>query len=228
MRLALPILFGLAGTLVLVWLGVWQLQRMEWKHDVIARMNAELVAPPVAVPAAPDPDRDRWLPVYASGTIEGAEILVQSSLKSVGPGFRVIAPFDMDGRRIMVDRGFIRLTDRDRARPPVTATVVGNLHWPDETDRFTPGPEGRLFFARDVALMAAELGTEPALLVVRQTDENPLAVTPLPVDTAGIPDNHLQYAITWFLFAAVWAGMTAYFVAQRRRQPDHPTESPSA
>jgi surfeit locus 1 family protein len=185
-------------------------------------MEAELTAAPVAVPANPDPQRDKWLPVEAQGRIGDQEILVQSSLKAVGPGFRVIAPFDTGGLRILVDRGFIRLTDRDRERPAVEAAVVGNLHWPDETDGFTPGPEGRLFFARDVALMAAELGTEPVLLVVRRTNEDPLAVTPLPVTTAGIPNNHLQYAVTWFLMAAVWAGMTAFFVAQRRRKPESP------
>jgi surfeit locus 1 family protein len=222
MRHTLPLRFGVLSTAVLIWLGVWQIQRLQWKENVLAEMEAELTAAPVAVPANPDPQRDKWLPVEAQGRIGDQEILVQSSLKAVGPGFRVIAPFDTGGRRILVDRGFIRLTDRDRERPAVEAAVVGNLHWPDETDGFTPGPEGRLFFARDVALMAAELGTEPVLLVVRRTNEDPLAVTPLPVTTAGIPNNHLQYAVTWFLMAAVWAGMTAFFVAQRRRKPESP------
>jgi len=222
MRHALPILFGLLGTALLIWLGVWQVQRLAWKEGVLARMETELTAAPVAIPDDPDPARHKWLPVRASGRIGGEEIRVQSSLKAVGPGFRVIAPFETEGRRIMVDRGFIRLTDRDRDRPPVDATLVGNLHWPDETDGFTPDPEGRLFFARDVAKMAAALGTEPVLLVVRETSEDPLAVTPLPVTTAGIPNNHLQYAVTWFLMAVVWAGMTAFFVAQRRRKPESP------
>jgi surfeit locus 1 family protein len=222
MRPILPVLFGLLGTAVLIGLGVWQVQRLQWKEGVLAAMEAELTAAPVAIPAAPDPASHGWLPVAAQGRITGEEILVQSSLKAVGPGFRVVAPFETDGRRILVDRGFIRLTDRDRNRPPVEADLVGNLHWPDETDGFTPDPDGRLFFARDVGLMAAELGTEPVLLVVRRTDEDPLAVTPLPVTTAGIPNNHLQYAVTWFLMALVWAGMTAFFVAQRRRKPESP------
>ncbi len=222
MRHVLPILFGLVGTALLIWLGVWQLQRLAWKEGVLARMEAELTAAPVAVPADPDPVRHAWLPVAAQGRIGDQEIRVLSSLKAVGPGFRVIAPFETEGRTIMVDRGFIRLIDRDRPRPPVDATLVGNLHWPDETDGFTPDPEGRLFFARDVAAMAAELGTDPVLLVVRETSETPLTVTPLPVTTAGIPNNHLQYAVTWFLMALAWAGMTAFFVAQRRRKPESP------
>jgi surfeit locus 1 family protein len=217
MRLLLPLMFGLAGTAILVWLGLWQMQRLDWKEAVLADMEAQMTGAPVAVPADPDPEADRYLPVQASGTIGAEEILVQASLKAVGPGYRVIAPFDLGARRILIDRGFIRQTDRDRPRPAVQATVTGNLHWPDEVDGFTPDPEGRLWFARDVPAMAAELGTDPVLLVVRRTDEAPLAVTPLPVDTAGIPNNHLQYAVTWFLLAIVWAGMTAFFAAQARR-----------
>ena len=74
----------------------------------------------------------------------------------------------------------------------------------------------RLWFARDIPSMAAALGTEPVLLVSRSSDEDPVAVTPLPVDTAGIPNNHLQYAITWFLLAGVWIVMTAYLLVSLR------------
>lgn len=217
MRFLLPLVFGLAGTLVLVWLGVWQIQRLDWKEAILADMDAQMTGAPTVIPENPDPERDRYLPVQAHGMIGTPEILVQSSLKAVGPGYRVIAPFKLDDRTILIDRGFIRQTDRDRARPSVQAEVTGNLHWPDEVDGFTPDPDGSLWFARDVPAMASALGTEPVLLVVRRTDESPLAVTPLPVDTVGIPNNHLQYAVTWFLLAIVWAGMTAFFAAQSRR-----------
>jgi surfeit locus 1 family protein len=39
------------------------------------------------------------------------------------------------------------------------------------------------------------------------------------VDTAGIPNDHLEYAVTWFALALVWLGMTAYFL----RRPERPT-----
>ncbi|TDL91147.1 SURF1 family protein [Meridianimarinicoccus aquatilis] len=218
MRNLLPILFGIAGTVFLVSLGVWQMQRLEWKQGILAEMDAHMTATPVAIPANPDPVGDAFLPVRATGAIGAREILVQSSLKSIGPGYRVLAPFTFEDRTILIDRGFIRSTGRDTMRPAVEdVTLIGNLHWPDEIDGFTPDPEGALWFARDVPVIAAELGTEPLLLVVRQTSEDPRAVTPLPVDTAGIPNNHLQYAVTWFLLAIVWAGMTAFFVAQQRR-----------
>ena len=215
-RLLPSLIFGLAGAAVLIALGVWQVPRLAWKEAILDEISATIHAAPRALPAHPDPATDRFMPVTVSGTTRAPEILVQASHKLVGPGFRVLAPFETDdGRRILVDRGFIRLSDRDVVRPPQPMTLTGNLHWPDEVDGFTPppDPDGRLWFARDVPALAARLGTEPVLVVVRDTTPTDPPVTPLPVTTEGIPNDHLQYAVTWFLLAAVWLGMTAYLIA---------------
>lgn len=221
LRFLLALIFGIAGTAVLVSLGLWQLQRLEWKQGILDDIQARITAAPVALPADPDPQADRFLPVRLSGSTGANEILVQSSLKLVGPGFRVIAPFETgEGRRVLLDRGFIRLTDRDRTRPPVAMTVTGNLHWPDEIDGFTPDPDiaGGMWFGRDVPAMAEVLGTEPVLVVVRDTDEAETVVTPLPVGTEGIPNSHLGYAVQWFLLAVVWAVMSVYLLLALRRR----------
>ena len=60
--------------------------------------------------------------------------------------------------------------------------------------------------------MAEALNTEPVLLVLRDPPQTDLGVTPFPVDSGAIPNDHLSYAITWFLLAAVWLGMTLYLV----------------
>jgi surfeit locus 1 family protein len=93
-------------------------------------------------------------------------------------------------------------------------TVTGNLHWPDEVDRFTPAADTarNIRFARDVPAMAAALGTEPVMIILRDTSEPAPAVAPLPLDSAGIPNDHLGYAIQWFGLAAVWAGMTGWLL----------------
>ncbi|HCT33990.1 MAG TPA: SURF1 family protein, partial [Sulfitobacter sp.] len=98
------------------------------------------------------------------------------------------------------------------------ATVTGNLQWPRETDSFTPEADlkGNIWFARDVPDMAQTLGTEPVLLVARSSTPQPAGISPLPVDTARIPNDHLQYAITWFSLAAIWLGMSLFFLRRRR------------
>ena len=105
-------------------------------------------------------------------------------------------------------------------RPAGCAAIEGNLVWPNETDSYTPPPDAKtgLWFARDVHAMAAHLATEPVMVVLRRTDEMTPAALPMPVDTATIPNDHLQYAITWFLLAAVWAGMTLFYLWRIRRQ----------
>jgi surfeit locus 1 family protein len=221
-RLAFPLVIGLGGTAILVALGIWQMQRLEWKRGILAEIEARIAAPPAELPEAPDPEAHRYLPVavegrFVEGQNVGGELLVLISLKGIGPAYRVIAPFvTEDGRRILVDRGYVPDAAKAALRPGGEASLVGNLHWPDETDGFTPDPDGALWFARDVPAMAGYLGTEPVLLVLREPSETATGITPLPVDSGGIPNNHLQYAITWFSLAAIWLAMTGMFAAKRR------------
>ncbi|MCV6595792.1 MAG: SURF1 family protein [Mangrovicoccus sp.] len=219
-RIIFPLLFGLAGAALLVWLGLWQLQRLEWKEDVLAQIDARIGAAPVALPARPNPESDRFLPVRVSGQVGPEEIRVQASLKRVGPGYRVIAPLTLDdGRRILLDRGFLPEARKTTVLEGGAMTIEGNLHWPDEQDRYTPEPDlqAGLWFARDLPSLAAHLKTEPVLIVARSTSQAQPGLLPLPVDSAGIPNDHLQYAVTWFGLALVWVVMTGVFLRARLR-----------
>lgn len=216
-RVLFLLIFGVLGTALLLALGAWQVQRLVWKRDLLAGIEARIAADPVPLPAAPDPEADRFLPVAVAGEILPGEIHVLVSLKDAGPGYRVIAPFGVgDGRLILLDRGFVPQAQKDAARALGPAEVQGNLHWPQERDGFTPEPDraANIWFARDVPAMAAALGTEPVLLIARAPTDP--GVTPLPVDTAGIPNDHLNYAITWFSLALIWAAMTGFFLWRTR------------
>ncbi|MEY4982051.1 MAG: hypothetical protein RIR62_317 [Pseudomonadota bacterium] len=217
-RMILPLLFGLAGAAILISLGMWQLRRMEWKEAILAEIEARITAAPVALPAAPDPEGDRYLPVTVSGRFTGERLYVLVSRKQVGAGVRVIEAFATGDRRILVDRGFLPDADKDRALTVTDATVVGNLHWPEETDGFIPPPDAAtgLWFARDAVAMSARLQTEPTYIVAREPTGD--GIEPLPVDTSTIPNDHWGYAVQWFLLAATWLGMTAYFLWRIRRR----------
>lgn len=120
-------------------------------------------------------------------------------------------------RRIMVDLGFVPV-EATGGRVPARIDVTGNLHWPDEVDGFTPDPDldANIWFARDVPAMADALGTEPVLVVARSVDPAQ-GTQPLPVGTEGIPNDHLNYAITWFTLAVIWAGMTGLLIRRMAR-----------
>ncbi len=219
-RFGFPLVLGLCGCAVLLSLGVWQLQRLETKEARLAEIAAKIGADPVAVPDRPDPARDAYLPVTAAGRLTGDEALVLTSRRDDGPGFRVIAVLETDeGRRLLLDRGFLRENARDTPRQTASVAVTGNLLWPDEVDGFTPAPDlGRnLWFARDLPALAAALNTEPVLIVARGPTGD--GIVPWPPDTAGIANNHLGYAVQWFGLATVWAGMTLLYLWRIRRRP---------
>ena len=158
-RILFLLLIGLAGTATLIWLGVWQMQRLAWKEAMLARIEAEISAAPVPLPPAPTPETAGFLPVTASGEILEPEIRVLASKKQIGPGYRIIAPFRVGDRTILLDRGFLEIADEDTARSTGPAEITGNLHWPDEVDGFTPEPDrdAGLWFARDVPSLAQAL-----------------------------------------------------------------------
>ncbi|WP_172978813.1 SURF1 family protein [Roseovarius sp. THAF8] len=215
----LPLIFGLAGAAVLIWLGVWQVQRLDWKEGILSQIETRIDAAPVALPERFDPEADKYLPVEVSGQFGDGALRVLVSRKQVGAGYLVISPFETEGgRRILVDRGFIRQGDALSDAPGGALTVTGNLHWPDDRNSSTPenDVDGNTWFARDLGQMAEVLDTEPVLLVARTLSHPEAAVTPLPVDTAHIPNDHLQYAITWFSLAAIWLGMTAFYIFRGR------------
>lgn len=220
-RLIGAALFGLLGCAVLVALGFWQLARLDQKLALIAAISAQAAAEPVPVPAQADPLADAHRPVVAAGVFTGEAVHVLSSRPGQGPGTRVIAVLQTDdGRRLLVDRGFLPEGLRagtDLAGGPVR--VQGNLDWPRDADGFTPDPDltRGLWFSRAVPPIAAHLGAEPVMIVARAVDgaEVPgLTLTPLGID---IRNNHLEYAVTWFLLALVWAAMSLYLVVRLRR-----------
>ncbi|GKY89517.1 SURF1 family protein [Sinisalibacter aestuarii] len=218
-RQIIAALLLVAGFAVFVGLGIWQLQRLEWKQGIIAEIEAQIAAAPGPLPAAPDPEADKYRPVEIAGAFGPQELLVLVSSRDYGPGFRVIAPFITgEGRRIMVDRGFIPTEAREAARSVGQAEIAGNLHWPDERNGSTPEDDvaGNWWYARDVDKMAAVLGAEPVLVIAAsQTDP---AILPMPVDTSAVFNRHLEYAMTWFLFAATWVVMTGFALWRIRRR----------
>jgi len=226
-RLAFPILVGVLGTLVLVWLGSWQVQRLGWKEDLLSSIDARIGAAPVAVPDSPSFESDRFLPVTVEGALGERTINVLASLKVVGAVHRKIAVLETEGRRLLVDLGYIRVGQPEPEIGGAKVTLTGNLDWPNETDSFTPGPDTAtgLWFARDVEALAAELRAEPFLIVARSMEPGISGITQHPVDSSGIPNDHLEYAITWFSLAVIWIGMTGFWVWRNRARVDSDEQS---
>ncbi|WP_337185917.1 SURF1 family cytochrome oxidase biogenesis protein [Phenylobacterium sp.] len=224
---------------ILVMLGTWQMQRLGWKRDLLARIEALRDAP--ARPAGPvlaalaDAGRaggDGMAEAdFTRVTVEcpglgSAPFLELYAVREGQAGARLISACAIEAgpyRSILVDRGFV--VDTISARPPVRAdieplTVTGVLRRPEPGNTFSPPNTPERWFTRDVPAMALTLGAAaPApLVLMAETSTNPgwPALDPAPIP-ADIPNRHLEYALTWYGLAAALLGVYAAMLARRRK-----------
>ena len=208
-------LFIISGTVVLLFLGKWQLDRLVWKQSILVEIESKIAGMPQPLPSDVEEAVHKYLPVQFSGKIKGSFIKVMASQKFIGAGYRIIVPFELEkGKMILVDLGFIRHEFANDASLDGNLSITGNLHWPKEVDFFTPAPDfkNNIWFARDVKELSKELGTEPILVVAKSFSPSIIHLSRLPINIENIPNNHKLYAITWFSLAFIWLGMGVFFI----------------
>jgi surfeit locus 1 family protein len=219
LKYVFPVVLGLVGITILLLLGIWQLQRLEWKTNLLSNIERKIMADPVPLIENLIEVKDQYSSVTLEGIIKPGEIHVLTSIKNMGPGFLVIVPLELlDGKIIMLDRGFIPEVEKNLDRSLGRVKLIGNLLWPNETDSFTPAPDVKknMWFARDLEKMSNHLKTDQVLVVMRQSE--PVG-KPLPQRIGiHIANDHLGYAITWFSLALVWFGMTILLLYRIRKQ----------
>ena len=218
-KLVFPIIFGVFGIAILLSLGFWQVQRLAWKTELLDAIDERLSQPAVALTLEVDQENSQYLKVYVSGAFRSNEIHYLTSHKFKGPGFKIISPFVLEsGATILVDRGFTKEIFKNKGKSIETTYIEGNLLWPNEVDTFTPAPNlnKNIWFARDIEKLSKYLQTEPILLVAGEENHPDEFIETQPI-SLNIPNNHLQYAITWFSLSGIWFFMTIYFFWSRFR-----------
>jgi surfeit locus 1 family protein len=227
-------LFTLAALAVLVTLGVWQVRRLEWKQNLLARIAALQTAParPVAevlAEQARGADVDYTRVVADCPGLEQAPFVRLYALEARETGFRFISACRLQGApyaAVLVDRGFLPDARADRLTvggpSPEHRAVVGVLRTPAERSVVAAAdtPEQNLWQSRDAPAMARKLGVDGPVAPVFLFLESPPPVgfgptpAPLPVE---ISNNHLGYAITWFGLAAALLGVYLAVMFKDRR-----------
>ena len=211
------VFIAIPGLLVLLSLGVWQTKRLAWKEALLESINYNLSSEPLFLPNGVKKSEHNFKMVKVKGALEPRSIFILTPVKGSGAGFRVISPFKLvDGGKILIDRGVIKEKDKSLLKNSGQQSLVtGYLSWPNETDYFTPEPNftRNIWFSRDLEKMANFLETQPILVVLTENRLDPSIRMQDP--TNDIPNNHLQYAITWFMMAILWFGMSVYFVYKK-------------
>ena len=211
------VFIAIPGLLVLLSLGVWQTKRLAWKESLLENINYNLSSEPVFLSNSVKKSEHNYKMVKVKGALEPRSIFILTPVKGSGAGFRVISPFKLvDGGKILIDRGVIKEKDKSFLKTSRQQSLLsGYLSWPNETDYFTPEPNftRNIWFSRDLEKMANFLETQPILVVLTENRLDPSIRMQDP--TNDIPNNHLQYAITWFMMAILWFGMSVYFVYKK-------------
>lgn len=224
-------LMTLPAIAIMLGLGTWQFQRMGWKADLLARVQERITAPPVALPATlDDPAAWEFRPVTLTGRfLNDRETLVLARPRQGQAGYEVVTPFERadGGGVILVNRGFVPMDHRlsaNRAPGRIEGGISlrGIVRLPTAPSLFQPdnAPGAEVWVRVDPPAMAAALKL-PAVA--------PLVVEALPGQTPGglpagieprveLPNNHAQYAATWYGLAVTLA--VVYVLSQRRLRPD--------
>ncbi len=226
---ALTILCGLMVLLIaaLISLGIWQIERLSWKEDLIARVDQRARAEAVSAPNRSEWNevsraKDEYRHVAAEGILQNdKETLIYAST-TLGAGYWVLTPLKLfDGTSILINRGFVPTDKRDPAArsegqitAPLKITGLLRISEPKGTFIKSNDPTNDRWYSRDVAAIAERRGVDNAAPYFIDADATP---NPGSLPVGGLtqvvfPNNHLVYAITWFALAIMTTGLLAFVV----------------
>ena len=233
--LALLTAIGLLLVAALLALGTWQVKRLFWKLDLIARVEARIHATP-----APAPPRGDWPKANAAGDeyrrvvvrgrfLNEKETLVYAATE-LGAGYWVMTPLGLaDGTTVLVNRGFVPTAKRAPATRPLgqlsgETEVIGLMRVTEPGGSLLQAnrPAEERWYSRDVVAIAAARGLANVAPYFIDADATP---NPGGLPVGGLTrvifaNNHLFYAITWYALAAMVFAMLV--LLWRPGRPERP------
>jgi surfeit locus 1 family protein len=224
--------FTIPALILLLGLGTWQVQRLFWKQEQISLRHERAEGPAIPLPQSfPDPQRVEFTRVALDGAfLHGEEFYLGARTESGRVGLNVVTPFKLDdGRVILVNRGWVPEGNRDPATraegqiegPVAIEALLRTDGWKGVEFAKPPNkPEERFYFWLDLPVMAE--GVEEPIVTEVYADA---VASDLPggLPIGGqtriqLPNDHLEYAITWYSFAVIL--LVIYFLFHYRREDD--------
>ncbi len=213
---------------LLIALGIWQLQRLKWKEGILAQIHTAEISAPIPLPAHPN----RFQKVTISGAwVPGKAVLYSDEVHDspTGPirGGQLIMPFqEAAGPVILVDLGWVPGKKPTPAAVPTGAvSLVGYINQSDTPGLFAGAddPADGQYYTLNTARIGADMGfssVAPFALVQMGPMPPPGSYLPQPAQNLPRPpNNHYQYALTWFGFAIVLVFEFIFFARKRLQDP---------
>ncbi|MFY9643298.1 MAG: SURF1 family protein [Rhodomicrobium sp.] len=230
-----PALAALGAIAIPVWLGVWQLQRRDWKNSLLTRFETALVKPPAAYnPVQPaSPKKREFMRVRVKGEFMSADT---ARIMSAAPeeqraqlgedfGYLLFVPLKFQGGIVFVNRGFVPLSlaGSPDLVPKGETEVTGIVRLSQKPGWLSPPANAakRQFYVADIPAMADAAGLAGDKAIESEyIQAEPMAGAPRWPEArdpkellASIPNDHLEYAITWFGLAAA-AGVFGFYIVR--------------
>jgi surfeit locus 1 family protein len=228
-RQAFTVAAVLAAIAVFIALGVWQVERLFWKLDLIESVDARLAAAPVAAPgpeawAGLTPEVDAYARVTATGRFLHDREVRTLAVTELGSGYWVMTPLETWDFTVLVNRGFVPASRRDPAtrtegQVAGLVTVHGLLRFSEPGGGFLRGndPMAGRWYSRDVAAITDAMrlkGPVAPYFIDAGAEPNPGGLPVGGLTVVRFRNAHLSYALTWFALA----GGLAYLALRARRR----------
>ncbi|MFW8584469.1 SURF1 family protein [Rhizobium beringeri] len=212
-------------------LGTWQVERLAWKRDLIARVDQRVHAPPVPAPAHADWNKvdatdDEYRRVTAAGMLANDKETLVFASTALGPGYWVMTPLTLaDGTSILVNRGFVPTDRRDPASRregevsgPVEITGLMRMTEPKGSLLQSNDVAADRWYSRDVAAIAEKrgVGVVAPYFIDADAAANPGGLPVGGLTIIDFPNNHLVYAITWYGLAAMVLALLVFILRGER------------
>ncbi|WP_415289327.1 SURF1 family protein [Brevundimonas sp. S1H14] len=215
-------------------LGVWQVQRLAWKQELIRQVDSRIHADPVPAPGpasfdAVTREADQYRRVKASGRFLHDREARVKAVTDLGPGFWVVTPLaDARGFTVLINRGFVpaeRTAPETRTEGqvdgPVSVTGLLRISEPKGGFLRDNDPVGDRWFSRDVAAIAQAKrldGPVAPYFIDADSTPNPGGWPRGGLTVVRFANSHLVYALTWFGLALMSAGGAVLWLRDERRR----------
>lgn len=236
----LAIIMVLALFAVLMVLGTWQVKRLAWKESLLATISERMAANPV-------PLDDIIAIKVRGGDIEYRQTRLDGhflndreqfffATLNGNSGYNVYTPFERpDGSMILVNRGFVPVDDKDPAKRPqgqlsgevsITGLARDRLNGKPSSMLPDNDPGQNIFFWKDLDAMAANAGIDKSdsklidFFVDADATPNPGGLPVGGVTIIDMPNNHLQYAVTWYGLGLALLAVSGVILFRKPQEPD--------
>ncbi|TIA88919.1 hypothetical protein E3P99_02334 [Wallemia hederae] len=217
-----------------LYLGVWQVRRLDWKLNLIAELDDKLGQDPLPLPRQIDTSvlpEFEYRKVLATGQLIPHAVAIGPRTLDGEVGVHVVQPLvRKDGQAVLVNRGFVANDKLDAfiasLKKPQSADIVGMLRMSQKRNTFTPDnkPAENVWLWVDVPAIANHLSSLSGVSIqnvlideiydglngVKLSQGTPIG-RPSKIE---LRNQHAVYAFTWFSLS-LFTSALLYRLAKR-------------